>query len=160
MKLPFLNRPSILKRRKKRRDLVTKVIKGKTVVIQSEELTQKKYFDWLEYERPTAREYCFAIANGGSRHILEAINLKRQGVTAGVPDVFHSIPSGIYHGLYIEFKREDVPKLKAAQEKKFELFQGVGYRCEMCNTLQKAKDVFDDYIGASEFLKKQAGNVQ
>lgn len=135
------------KRRRKRQPIIQKMVKGKLVLIESEFTVQCKYFTWLEYERPTARPYCFAIANGGSRHILEAINLKAQGVTPGIADTFHSIPSGCYHGLYIEFKRADKKELSESQAEKFRLFRGVGYRCEMCATLKESQAVFDDYIG-------------
>lgn len=29
----------------------------------------------------------FAVPNGGSRHVVEAVNLKKEGVTAGVSDL-------------------------------------------------------------------------
>ncbi len=139
--------PFLIKKKRKRRPIVEVKIKGKSVLVKSEFTVQSSYFDWLEWERPIARQYCFAIPNGGSRHPAEAINLKRQGVTRDIPDVFHSIPSNGYHGLYIEFKRVDKRKLSDGQEKKFKLFTEIGYRCELCATLEEAKHVFDEYIG-------------
>jgi len=44
----------------------------------------------------------FAIPNGGSRHKLEAINLKREGVVSGVPDLCILLKD---YTLYIEMKR-------------------------------------------------------
>lgn len=44
----------------------------------------------------------FAVPNGGSRHKLEAINLKRQGVKAGVSDMVVLLKTQI---LFIELKR-------------------------------------------------------
>ncbi len=53
-----------------------------------------------------------ASANGGKRDILEAAKLKRQGVSAGFPDVFIPLPilpyrgnENGYHGLFLELKR-------------------------------------------------------
>ena len=46
----------------------------------------------------------FAIPNGGSRNTLEASNLKRQGVKAGVSDVILLMPGSGYGSLAIEFK--------------------------------------------------------
>jgi hypothetical protein len=45
-----------------------------------------------------------AIPNGGFRNEIEAINLKKQGVKAGVLDISMPVPKGKYHGLYIELK--------------------------------------------------------
>lgn len=42
--------------------------------------------------------------NGGSRNRIEAINLKRQGVKAGVSDLHLPVPKGAYASLYIELK--------------------------------------------------------
>jgi len=42
-----------------------------------------------------------AIANGGSRHTVEAVRLKQEGVTPGVPDMY--IPA---YGLWVEMKRK------------------------------------------------------
>ena len=142
------------RRRRKQRDLIEKVINGKKVVICSERVLQTKVFQWLDIERPKIRPYCFAVPNGGSRHPAEAKSLKDQGVTASIPDIVVLIPTPEYHGLLIEMKREDVNDLSPGQEKKFELFRGVGYRCEMCNTLQQAKNVFDNYCIGSELFKE------
>lgn len=142
-------------RRRKRTPIIQKVVKGKLVLIESEFTVQCKYFDWLRVERPSARPYCFAVPNGGSRHVLEAVNLKRQGVTKGILDTITLIPSGIYHGLLIEFKRADKREPSKEQAEKIVLFRSVGYKCEICATLKEAQDVFDEYIGGSNFLKEE-----
>lgn len=46
----------------------------------------------------------FAIPNGGKRSKFEAARMKKQGVTAGIPDLFLSAKRGEYGGLYIELK--------------------------------------------------------
>lgn len=48
----------------------------------------------------------FAVPNGGSRHVLEARNLRRQGVKEGVPDLIVLTPSaGAPRGVALEMKR-------------------------------------------------------
>lgn len=59
---------------------------------------------WFRYAYPQHRMLFFAIPNGGSRNLIEASNLKLQGVVAGVSDTFLTVPKGKHHGLYIEFK--------------------------------------------------------
>ena len=50
----------------------------------------------------------FAIPNGGKRNIREAVRFKRQGVKAGVPDLFLAskgkFKGKIKYGLFIELK--------------------------------------------------------
>lgn len=48
----------------------------------------------------------FAVPNGGSRHKIEAANMKRQGVTPGVADVILLIPKKGYASLLLEFKTQ------------------------------------------------------
>jgi len=45
----------------------------------------------------------FSIPNGGTRHMLEAVNLKKEGLTKGVSDYVVILPSKI---LFIEMKRK------------------------------------------------------
>jgi len=46
----------------------------------------------------------FAIPNGGLRNIRVASALKREGVKAGVADLFICKPNANYHGLFVELK--------------------------------------------------------
>jgi hypothetical protein len=50
---------------------------------------QKKLFRWVDFMKTEYPELdmMFHIPNGGSRNKLEAANLKKQGVRAGVPDI-------------------------------------------------------------------------
>lgn len=67
---------------------------------------QRKLFQWTTFIRAEYPEIdlMFHIPNGGSRNKLEATNLKKQGVKAGVPDLFLPVSRGGYHGLFIELK--------------------------------------------------------
>ncbi len=49
-------------------------------------------------------KWLHSIPNGGRRDAREGARLKRQGVRAGVLDIFLPKARGIYHGLYIEMK--------------------------------------------------------
>jgi len=63
-------------------------------------------FEWIDLQKNKypALKNTFAIPNGGSRHILEAANLKAEGVKSGIPDILLAFPSKCFHGLFIEHK--------------------------------------------------------
>jgi len=72
----------------------------------SEHDTQAAFFQLAGYNEghyPCLR-WMHAVPNGGLRNRNVAMKLKREGVKAGVWDVFLPYPSGGWHGLYIEFK--------------------------------------------------------
>lgn len=58
----------------------------------------------------------FAVPNGGSRNKIEAANLKRQGVKAGISDTILLMPSGPYASLCMEFKTEKGEQTEAQSE--------------------------------------------
>lgn len=74
--------------------------------IQHEAREQEALFRWADFAVGTTPELKLLhhIPNGGSRNKAEAAHLKRQGVKAGVPDIFLPVARGGYHGLYIELK--------------------------------------------------------
>lgn len=70
-----------------------------------EERMQIEFFEKVPLFFPALPDKLLhAIPNGGSRHIVEATNLKRQGVKAGVADVVLQIPKKGYASLCMEFK--------------------------------------------------------
>lgn len=98
---------------------------------------QISFFEWLNYY-PKFRASTFAIPNGGSRHVLEALSLKRQGLTAGVPDVLMAIPSKNACGAFIEFKAGK-NKLTKQQQAMIEILKANGYACFVCHNLNDAR---------------------
>lgn len=90
--------------------------------------------------------YMFAIPNGGTRHIREAVSLKAQGVKAGVPDIFIAIPSNGYHGIFIELKRIKNWSLSIKQSEWIERLKEVGYKCVVANGFDKAREMIIDYL--------------
>ena len=72
----------------------------------SEHLVQAALFDWAQRAAVTypELELLFAIPNGGHRHLSVAKKLKKEGVRAGVPDIFLPVARSPYHGLFIEMK--------------------------------------------------------
>ena len=109
--------------------------------------TQVAFFEWLSFY-PKLRASTFAIPNGGSRYALEALNLKRQGVTAGIPDVLMAIPSKNACGAFIEFKAGK-NKLTKKQAAMMEILKNNGYTCFVCYDLNQAREAVTKYLGDS-----------
>ena len=61
---------------------------------------------WFDAVKRKDRILFIAIPNGSSRNKLEAVRLKREGVTPGAPDMFLFVARKPYHGLAIEFKTQ------------------------------------------------------
>jgi hypothetical protein len=81
--------------------------KKEEVPLESDE--QKNFISWFRQTYPEI--LIFAIPNGGTRYPAEAANLKAQGVTPGVPDLY--IPE--WH-LWVEMKRKKGWELSEDQE--------------------------------------------
>ncbi len=96
------------------------------------------------------RKLSFAIPNGGRRDLFEAITLRKQGVSPGVPDLFMAIPVDYYSGLFIEFKFGR-NKPTVTQQAFIERLRDVGYRVEVCFSFEEAKSVVLDYLKGSEY---------
>ena len=108
---------------------------------------QVALFQWAKLQEHWKPELqlLYAVPNGGSRHKLEAANMKRQGVKAGVPDICLPYPSGGYHGLYIELK---VGKNKTSpmQEEWLKRLNDAGYKAVTCYGFLAAKNTIEEYL--------------
>lgn len=77
---------------------------------------QTEFFNQVPLFFPTLPDrLLFAVPNGGSRHKIEAANMKRQGVKRGVADVILQVPKKGYASLCLEFK---TPTGKQSDEQK------------------------------------------
>jgi len=90
----------------------------------------------------------WATPNGGSRNAIEAANLKKEGVRAGVPDLFIAKPGdrfAPYHGLFIEMKAKN-GRLSFAQNGVIEKLRFEMYKVEVCYSVDQAIKVIDEYL--------------
>ena len=86
------------------------------------------------------------IPNEGKRSPATAAKLKRLGLRPGVPDLFFPIPSGEYHGLFIEMKvlgGRPTPDQKRWIAK----LSGKGSRAVVCVGADAAICEIKNYIG-------------
>lgn len=113
--------------------------------------------NWFRYQYPQYRMLLFAIPNGGKRNITTAINLKREGVVSGVPDMFLSIPRGEWHGFYLELKA-GVNELTQNQDLFFMLAQKQMYKCEVIRSLDQFIREINYYLTANLHGNNSSGN--
>ena len=114
---------------------------------KSEAQEQTALFQWAEMQKGKYPELqlMFAIPNGGSRHVLEAVNLKKQGVKAGVPDICLPVARVGFNGLYIELKIKG-GRVKANQKEWIDELNNQKYKAVVCYGFEESKEVILDYI--------------
>ena len=101
-------------------------------------------------QQPTIREkypelaMLFHIANERSDKVQASI-LKKMGVKKGVPDLCLPVPSGKYHGLFIEMKTD---KGKASTEQLWWInhLEANGYAAAVCYGWNRAVEVLEWYL--------------
>lgn len=115
--------------------------------MQYEAADQETLFQWAALNDNTYPELSllYHIPNGGSRNKIEAANLKRQGVKAGVPDICLPVARGIYHGLYIELKHGK-NKLSDNQKIWLKRLQNQGYLVLCCYGWEAAVRAIEKYL--------------
>lgn len=87
-----------------------------------------------------------ASANGGSRHNMEAISLKRQGVKPGHPDIAIYEPRGKCLGMFIELKRQQGGCLTDQQEWWLIELRKKGYHALCCKGAGEAIEEVQKYM--------------
>lgn len=118
---------------------------------RSEATEQERVISWCGYNADRYQELklIYHIPNGGSRNELEAANLKRQGVKAGVPDLALPVALNGYHGLYIEMKFGKNTTTKK-QEWWFEQLTKQEYKTAVCYGADEAIATLKEYIGMTD----------
>ena len=87
----------------------------------------------------------FHIPNGGSRNKVEAFNLKKQGVKAGVPDLFFPVAKKGYYGLFIEMKVKN-NKPTENQKKWLNALAEQGFLTTVCYSFEEARKTILNYL--------------
>lgn len=122
----------------------------------TEHQIQAAIVEWANvnnYEGVIIGGYLLAIPNGGYRHIAEAKKLKKEGVKAGVSDLFLAIPkfNGVEnpkfpYGLWIEVK---ALKGKISENQKLwnAKMNCIGYATKIVRTVDEGIQAIKDYLG-------------
>jgi VRR-NUC domain len=115
-------------------------------LIPSEDHEQAKLVVWMTKQNIKF----YAIPNGGKRGMMEAIKFKRTGVQSGVPDICIPIPSGGYHGCYIEMKKSKGGKLGDNQAYWLEFLTNHGYYACVAHGFDEAKEIVTHYLSLTK----------
>lgn len=115
---------------------------------RSESSEQILLIQWCEMQSCIYPELksIFHIPNGGKRSKSEAIRFKKEGVKAGVPDLFLPIAKRGYHGLFIEMKYGNNKTTKSQNEWIDRLYKQ-GYQVEVCWSADEAIWAIKNYLG-------------
>ena len=121
------------------------------VYASSEHDEQVALFEWaaLHQGRYPELGLLFAIPNGGKRDKVTAMQLQREGVKPGVPDVCLPAPGEGWHGLFIELKYGRNTTTDK-QNEWLERLTEQGYLAVVCYGWQEAADVIRDYLGMGD----------
>jgi hypothetical protein len=114
---------------------------------QIEHQNQVALMQWckLNETRFPALKWIFHIPNGGSRNVIEAANLKRAGVKAGIPDLFLPVARKMEHGLFIEMKAGKNTLTKNQEEFLDHCFTE-DYKYVVCYSWQNAVKYIEEYL--------------
>lgn len=128
----------------------------KNKILPSEHQIQSSFFQLLRLKYKSIAPYCWATPNGGFRHWSTACKLKREGVMAGVFDVFVAWPINGKHGLFIEFKTGK-NSLTDAQKVFMRKMVTNDYSCCVCYSVDEAFHYLRCYL---EGIILQPGGIK
>ena len=115
----------------------------------SEHQEQVMLINWFRMQYKQYKYHLWAIPNGGSRHIVTAVNLKAEGVLAGVSDLFLMIPNTKYHGMFIEMKAK-TGSVSDKQKEFMAAASSMNYLAVVCYGFESAKLEITKYLQESK----------
>ena len=99
---------------------------------------------WFRLKYKPERAIIFAIPNGGSRNEREGANLKREGVTAGAPDLLIVHAGGT---IFIEMKTEERGSRQSQAQKEFQrVLEGLGKKYFVIRSFNEFMNVVNGEI--------------
>lgn len=120
----------------------------------SEHDQQAALVSWFNLQYRQYRGCLFAIPNGthlaGNRaqRGIKMKKLKAEGFKTGVSDLFLCVPSGDYHGLFLEMKDKGKTQCHLSDQQKahLELVKKHGYAGEWAAGFDEGKKVIEQYL--------------
>ena len=116
---------------------------------ETENLTESRIqSDCVKWFRLNYHQFAhlfFKIDNEGQRSPKRAAMALAMGLVAGIPDMFLSVPSGVYHGAYFEFKKPG-EKLSPKQKDRIMVLKLQGYYVEVVETIEQFQVEVKKYL--------------
>ena len=88
----------------------------------------------------------YAVPNGGSRNLIEAVNLKRTGTRRGIPDLVLAVPVQDFHSCYIEMKRKTGGNVSPEQADVLDYLRRAGFNAVVCEGADAAIRAIEAYL--------------
>ena len=88
----------------------------------------------------------FAVPNGARTGMRTAVKLKREGLKAGVPDLFLPAVRCGYSGLFLELKRVKGGRVSPHQTEWHDALRLAGYAVVVCHGASEAQEVLVAYV--------------
>lgn len=107
---------------------------------------QKACVKWFRLQYPNYSTLLFSVPNGGMRNTLEAMKMKKEGMTAGVSDLILLLPRGHFHALCIEMKTM-AGRQTDYQKQWQQAVEAAGYRYEVCRSFLAFQSLINEYLG-------------
>jgi len=105
------------------------------------------FFDWVRVQEKfdNRLSVIYHVANERKTSQRQGRIFKQKGVRSGVPDVCVPIPSGMYPGLYIEFKIK--PNTLSDNQRKFiQTLISIGYLVTIAWSAKEAIQIVREYL--------------
>lgn len=118
--------------------------------VASEAQEQAAVIDWWRFAHKkygVPEVALLHIANEGTGSVVRGRSQKKQGVRAGVADLFLSVPRGGRAGLWIEMKRKN-GQVRSEQREFLNQMQELGYDCAVCRGAEAAREKIHAYMTA------------
>jgi len=120
--------------------------------VPTEYQDQCALIEWFRRQYPDPSNLIFANGNGGSRSAKtrvakngkkvrvshEVARLKRAGMVNGIPDLFLAVPKGIYHGMFIEMKRNSMSARISPSQQYIQFILSRHYKVVTCLGFEEA----------------------
>lgn len=107
---------------------------------------QKTFFSYLLTAYPHVYQHTFAIPNGAHKTYNGRRKFQKEGLKAGVPDLFVALPMNGYSGLFIEMKRVNGNNPGPQQRTWLNRLSDAGYKCVVCKGCDMAIEAVKEYL--------------
>ncbi|MGL5958399.1 MAG: VRR-NUC domain-containing protein [Phocaeicola sp.] len=106
---------------------------------------QRACVKWFNLKFNGFKGLLFAVPNGGSRHKLEAVKLKLEGVVAGTADLIFLKSNRFYGALCVEMKTE-IGRQSDKQKEWQRVAESNGNKYVICRSLDEFIFIVENYI--------------